>query len=331
MAEDWRNQSERSTPFMLKVIVFLASHVRRAYVRPLLYPIVAYFLISSPRSRAISSDYLRRALGRRATWRDLWKHFFAFASCTLDRIFLLSKNHAQIRVDASWTAGIAPIVASGRGCLLIVAHFGSTEVLRFTPTPSFARWNSRPDSADTPLQISDFVTSRANHVKTTILMDRRHGRMLLQLLERLNPEMAVDIVDAAERGPSLVLRLKESLEAGRMVCLMADRVTDEESFAVVDFLGSPARFAATPWILANALRAPVILGFGVYRGGNRYSSHFELFSENVSLPRDGRAQAIAAVAQRYAARLEHYARTAPYNWFNFYDYWLTSERQPTKS
>jgi len=25
--------------------------------------------------------------------------------------------------------------------------------------------------------------------------------------------------------------------------------------------------------------------------------------------------------QRYAERLEHYARLAPYNWFNFYPFW----------
>jgi predicted LPLAT superfamily acyltransferase len=27
------------------------------------------------------------------------------------------------------------------------------------------------------------------------------------------------------------------------------------------------------------------------------------------------------VLQRYAERLEHYCRIAPYNWFNFYDFW----------
>jgi predicted LPLAT superfamily acyltransferase len=25
--------------------------------------------------------------------------------------------------------------------------------------------------------------------------------------------------------------------------------------------------------------------------------------------------------QRYAERLEHYTRIAPYNWFNFYPFW----------
>jgi len=26
--------------------------------------------------------------------------------------------------------------------------------------------------------------------------------------------------------------------------------------------------------------------------------------------------------QKYVERLEHYCRLAPYNWFNFYDYWV---------
>jgi hypothetical protein len=35
----------------------------------------------------------------------------------------------------------------------------------------------------------------------------------------------------------------------------------------------------------------------------------------------GRAEEIQAWTNRYVARLEHYARLAPYNWFNFYSFW----------
>ena len=31
-------------------------------------------------------------------------------------------------------------------------------------------------------------------------------------------------------------------------------------------------------------------------------------------------QAIEAAMRRYAERLEHYCRSAPYNWFNFYEF-----------
>src|SRR5690606_41352229 len=33
----------------------------------------------------------------------------------------------------------------------------------------------------------------------------------------------------------------------------------------------------------------------------------------------------------YAARLEHHARQAPYNWFNFYDFWHVDEQEQPPS
>ena len=35
----------------------------------------------------------------------------------------------------------------------------------------------------------------------------------------------------------------------------------------------------------------------------------------------GKTTLLQDYAQRYADRLAHHARLAPYNWFNFYDYW----------
>jgi predicted LPLAT superfamily acyltransferase len=313
MQTDWRQQTERSTRVMLRTLVTLAARLPRAGVRLLLYPIVAYFLISSRPARSASRDYLRRALKRPVRMGDLWRHFFMFAACTLDRIFLLSQNASSIRVDATRGAGVADLATSGRGCVLVTAHFGSTEVLRFAPRGSVAGVVAE--------QASDHVHAPATHIRTTLLMDRRAGQMLTELLEKLNPTLALQIIDAAERGPQLALKLKEAVEAGRMVCLMADRVTANEPFVEVDFLGSRARFAASPWILASALRVPVLLGFGMCLGGNRYAARYELFAAATALPRANRTQAIQALVQQYAARLEHHVYEAPYNWFNFYDYW----------
>jgi predicted LPLAT superfamily acyltransferase len=296
-AQDWRSHKERSTPAMVRLIVWMATNLRRAVVRPFLYPIVAYFVLTSPAARRASRDYLQRVLGRTPGWRDHWRHFFAFASCTLDRIFLLSKRYAELDVAVDRPEEVRAAVARGKGCLLFVAHFGSAESLRLIAV----------DQRRLPL---------------SILLDRQHGRMLMQLLEGLNPELASSVIDASERGPNLVLNLKEALEAGRMVGIMADRALATDRGVEVDFLGGRARLPVGPWQLAHALQVPVVLGFGSYLGGNRYSAHFELFSESLRLPRENRDAAIAEHAQRYASRLEHHARLAPYNWFNFYDYWL---------
>jgi predicted LPLAT superfamily acyltransferase len=177
-----------------------------------------------------------------------------------------------------------------------VAHFGSAESLR--------------------------LIGEQRQLPLSILLDRQHGRMLMQLLEQLNPDLAGSIIDASERGPQLVLNLKEALQAGRMVGIMADRALATDRSVEVELFGGPVRLPAGPWQLAHALQVPVILGFGVYHGGNRYTAHFELFCESLRLPREGRDAALTSHAQRYAERLEHHCSRAPYNWFNFYDYWM---------
>ncbi len=40
-----------------------------------------------------------------------------------------------------------------------------------------------------------------------------------------------------------------------------------------------------------------------------------------NIPHGGRAAALEEAVQRYAALLEKYCRSDPYNWFNFYDFW----------
>ena len=74
-------------------------------------------------------------------------------------------------------------------------------------------------------------------------------------------------------------------------------------------------------ILALALKVPVFTCFGLYLGGNRYQIHFDLLSDVPDVKREERDPAIEAITCRYAERLEQYARKAPYNWFNFYDFW----------
>ena len=87
------------------------------------------------------------------------------------------------------------------------------------------------------------------------------------------------------------------------------------------FLGENAQFPTAPFRIALMLKRPVVLMLGLYRGGNRYELHFEQLFDPVGVDRARRQAMIEAAVSTYAARLEHYCRQAPYNWFNFYDFW----------
>ncbi len=58
--QEWTTRSERGTIAMIRFIVWLALRLGRSAARILLYPICAYFLIFSLRSRRASRDYLAR-------------------------------------------------------------------------------------------------------------------------------------------------------------------------------------------------------------------------------------------------------------------------------
>lgn len=295
MAQSWERQRERGSQLAMAMLLWIARTLGRPVGRLLLYPISAYFLLTAAPARQASRAYLRRVLGREPGWRDLARHFFSFAAVSLDRLFWLIGSRSRPQVRRHRPADVYRAQHSG-GCLILVAHHGSFEV--------------RHDPSSTQYE-----------VPLRIVLDRSHNRMFTQLLERTNPEIARSVIDAAQAGPSLMLEIKQALDEGAMVGLMADRIRDGERHVTVDFLGGQARLPALPWILAGVLQVPVVIGFGLYRGGRQYDAYFELLAERVELPRASREVAVQQYAQRYADRLAHYVREAPYNWFNFYDFW----------
>jgi predicted LPLAT superfamily acyltransferase len=158
-------------------------------------------------------------------------------------------------------------------------------------------------------------------VPVRILLDMEQGARISQVLNALNPALAASIINARDAGPAVTLAIKEALDRNSIVALLADRGQPNNPVQNVNFLGSPAPLPVSPWLLAAALKVPVMLAFGLYRGGNRYDLHFEPFAESITMARDRRAEALAGILQQFADRLAHYARLAPYNWFNFYDFW----------
>ena len=293
----WKAQPERSTAFWLGLLVWIAIHLGRWLTRVLLWPITLFFLATGGAARRASRGYLRRVLGREPRLGEILHHFYNFATCTVDRLLILSGRSQQLKVRAQLPAEVERVVRGGAGCLMLVSHLGSFEVLR----------QLGQSGHDIPLRI---------------VLDRSQGPLLTGLLERLNPSFAASIIDAGKRGPELVLALREALDQGYSIGIMADRVHPGEAALEVQFLGGTVRLPSAPWILASVLHVPVIAAFGIYHGGRDYEACFELLSDGISATRAERQAVIQACAQRYAASLEQQVRAAPYNWFNFYSYWI---------
>ena len=293
-ADRWTTLPERGTPASLRIIAWIAAHIGRGAARLLLYPITLYYVITAHAARRMSREYLKRVRGGSAHWWHVFRHFYCFAATILDRVYLLHGRFERFGVTVHGKEILQRQIESGNGSILLGSHLGSFEVLRALG-----------------------VMQRRFPLK--VLMDTVHNQNITRFFDALNPEIAETVI-APDRADTLI-RVKESLDGGYFVGMLGDRVSGGDKTTQCQFLGTPATFPAGPVLLAAMMHCPVILFVGLYRGGNRYEIYFEHFADEIVMDRDRRAESIQLWTQRYARRLEHYVRLAPYNWFNFYPFW----------
>lgn len=322
---DWSERRERSNMLALRLMAWIALHLGRRVARLVLHPICLYFLAFAPAAARHSKRYLARALGRTPTLADRYRHIHAFASTVLDRVYFVRGALHEFELDVSGGAIVDDTLARGGGAFLLGAHIGSFEALHTVGA-------TRPG------------------MRVAMVMYPDNAQKIQRLLQGL---AAPDETDAAAEGgapaaPKAVpiiaigragstLAIRDWLDGGGLAGLLGDRLPPTEpgvsttrGTVVLPFLGAPAPFADGPLRLAQLLRRRVIFMSAVYRGGRRYEVRFEELVD-FARPADAatangpmganREAELRAALEAYVQRLEAVVRDAPYNWFNFHDFW----------
>lgn len=288
----WLQRKERGSVWLLRLMSWLSLTLGRRVSRVIVHAIALYFVLAVPAARKASRDYLARCLQRPVAWLDVYRHVLTFASTVHDRFYLLNDRFDLFDVQ---TQGPIPGEGDQRGAFLFGAHLGSFEVLR-----TLAR--------------------RQAGGRVCVAMYPENARQINAVLAAINPEAVNDVIVLGQLDS--VFQVHERIEQGAMVGILADRTMHEERQVALPFLGQVASFPSGPFRLAVAMRQPVYFISGLYMGGGRYELRFELLSDGQTTSRD-RQRVAEDLMQKYVAALERHCRLAPYNWFNFYDFWET--------
>jgi predicted LPLAT superfamily acyltransferase len=237
----------------------------------------------------------------------VYRHVHAFASTVLDRVYLLQERFGEFRFTASGVDAILVPFARGDGVLAFGAHLGSFEALR--------------------------MIGHDKGLRIAMIMYEDNARLINETLAALAPKaelrtIALGRVDA-------MLSLRRWLDEGGVAGVLADRTiatgSQRSKLVAIPFLGTPALFADGPFRLAAMLKRRVVFMAGLYRGGRDYELRFVELADIAALDAGGAAgrdAAVRAALERYVATLEVLCREAPYNWFNFYDFWADAEPPP---
>ncbi|MBL8325551.1 MAG: acyl-CoA synthetase [Rubrivivax sp.] len=303
-APGWSSQRERSNLATMRVMVWITLTLGRRVARWVLHPITLYFLAFSPAARRHSGRYLERALGQRPTLAQRYRHFHAFASVVLDRLFFVRGQVQAFDLAVRGTEVVDATLAEGHGAFLLGAHLGSFEALH-------AVGASRPA------------------LRVAMVMYPDNARMIHDVLAQVAPNFPFRVIAIGRPGSTLAIR--DWLDAGGLAGLLGDRFVAEAGrptaarHGTVDipFLGRPAPFTDGPLRLAMLLRRRVIFMVGLYRGGGRYDVRFEELADFRQPIADAaeRERRLHEALRAYVGRLEALVHEAPFNWFNFHDFW----------
>jgi predicted LPLAT superfamily acyltransferase len=294
---DWQNTREVGSRlgirFTLGLIRIVGYRATRAFVALL----ALYYTFRVPEARRCLAEFHRYALGRSSHWLT-YRSFFAFAESILDRAFAVMGRGRSFNLKVQSPAGLLDGTEPPRGHLVIGAHLGVMEMAR-----AFAE------------------TERVNF---SMMMHDAPSSRLYDELKRLDPGIERNVIQVASDADSVapLLEVRARLDRGEYVGILGDRTFANGPRVKVPFMGVEREFPAGPFLLAAALKAPILLMFLVKTDVSKYSLLIERFAEPEDLPnRRDRSAGVEALALRYSVRLEEYARRYPTQWYNFYDFW----------
>jgi predicted LPLAT superfamily acyltransferase len=301
-AAEWVTHRERGSKTLLRLMTFLSLRMGRPIGRFFVYLIVAYFFAFAPTAGRHARAYLRRVLGREATAADRFRHLLTFATTIHDRVYLMKDRLDLFDISVAGEGLVRNALEAGDGAFLMGSHVGSFDIIRT-------------------------VGQRQPGLRVAMAMYEDNARKVNEMLAAINPAGKPEVIALGHMDA--MLKIREHLDRGGFVGVLADRTLGNETTQQVTFLGQPARFPVGAMRAAAIMRRPVIFMIGLYRGGNRYHVVFEPLADFSDIEPRQRDAAVHAATERYAALLEKYVCSDPYNWFNFFDFWRGgNDREP---
>ncbi|AZP12074.1 LpxL/LpxP family acyltransferase [Undibacterium parvum] len=306
--QHWASLNELSFITGMRVLFWIFRLFGRWPFRVVLYPVLLWYVMTKPRPRAASKDYLRRISGYVAVPTGIpgvILHFAAFAENILDKMLLWGGLYKTEDVQFHGVAKMEQLIRERRGAVLVCSHLGNLELCRV-------------------------LSLKRPGLRLTILVHTKHAKAFNQLLAALNPASQLNLMQVSEITPATAMILAEKVEQGEFIVIAGDRVPLAQSprVALVNFFGAQAAFPVGPYVLASILHCPIYMLFS-HQAGKHAEIHFELLHAAPRLPREGREQVLADLAGSYANRLEYHCQRVPLQWFNFYDFWHLPELDTT--
>ncbi len=316
--QHWSSAREAGSMLGLRFLWLIHKTLGRKVLSFMLLPTVAYFVVFRGDSRKASQEFLQNhyqqyptAWSRKPKLSDTIRHFRQFAETVVDKLSSWFVELDSDLFNIHSPEVVNTLLNDSRGQLIIGSHFGNLEFCR------------------------GFM-HRYKDKSINVLLHDKHSQNYTRIMAQLNPDSRLNVYQVDEFNINTILSFKEKIDAGEWLFIAGDRVplTGLERTVKVEFMGKKASLPIGPYLLAKALDCPVKLMFSYQDYTDKTEQvQFDVvdFADKIILSRKERQKDIEKYAQRFATELEKQCAKAPFQWFNFYDFWLADEIVPDQA
>lgn len=302
----------------LKLLLRLFGFLPGWLVRALIYPVSFFYLIFSKRTRIETRRYQRLLKqytnGTSPSKIRTYRQILSFSLCVLEKIqgWLGQIKFSKIQYQNDDVEEILQQLREGKGAILLTSHLGNMELLR-----SLQDYNTELCSKEIPIHV---------------IMEKKSTEQFNRTIEEINPKSKLNVIDSGNIGPDTIFEISEAIENGGLVVVSGDRTSAHARNKVVkaEFLGKEAEFPYGSFLIPCLVKCPVYYMFGLRERTSIFNPKYKVYIEkskvDLNCGRNERDKCLNSLCREFIEKLEKYCAMFPYQWYNFYNFWLKSEK-----
>lgn len=258
--------------------------------------VVFFYVLFVPEVRRRSSYYIAKRFPNAIMpirWYHTWRLCQNLAFSLIDKAAVGIRGTHEFTYSLKGFKTLQELLAQRKGLILLTAHVGS--------------WQASLGGLDTLHTPVHLMILRAAEDVDSQYFEFKKSKNL-----RIIP---------VEDTMGSVIAVTAALRENEIVSIMGDRIFPPTSYTtIVDFLGEKALFPSAAYKIAKSTQAPIALLLTRKVG----ASHMELsVVHTLTVPKSA-GEDFTPVVQEIANSLEQYVQTTPYQFYNFFDLWSTT-------
>lgn len=296
----WSGQS-KGKPLGYRIFIFILKNINIRFAYFIVWFVALYYFLFADK-KAIKHFYTTAFKFRSNKLSSaIFGNFYMLGKVMLDRITLLAGFKGKYTFDFEGEEHLHRLANSGKGGIILGAHAGNWEVAGKLLT-----------RIKTPVHIVMYDGERSE---------------IKDLLEETTGGKAFNVVYIKENDLSHIFEINEIIKRGELIAMHGDRFMPGSKLHACSFFGHEAPFPLGPYYLAASLKVPICFVSTMKESATHYhfysSEPMHVGGENPS--RKTLHSDAKELTEKYASNLEAVVKKYPLQWFNYYNFWNTTD------